>query len=216
MIILIAGQKGGCGKSTIATNIAAELASSGKDVMLVDADRQITSSTWWSERKRSHPNLPKINCVQKYDEVDATLEDLADRYEYVIVDAAGHDSYEMRSALVVCDIVLSPFRASQADLDTAQIMSDLVKKAKKLNPKMKAYSFINSASTNSKVQHTKMAIEALQGYPELTPLNAIICDRTVYRDALAEGVGATEKTGKSDSEINSRAEIKALVAEALA
>jgi chromosome partitioning protein len=216
MIILIAGQKGGCGKSTIATNIAAALASDGSDVMLVDADRQITSSTWWSERKRSHPTLPKIQCVQKYDEIDSTLEDLADRYGYVVVDAAGHDSYEMRSALVVSDIVLSPFCPSQADLDTLTTMSMLVKKAKKLNPKMQAYSLINRAPTNPKVRDTQLAVEVMLEYPELTLLDAIIRDRGVYRDALGEGLGVIEKTGRSDSEVNSREEIKALIAEMLA
>ncbi len=42
MIILIGSQKGGCGKSTTAVNICAELAKSGHDVVLVDADRQCT------------------------------------------------------------------------------------------------------------------------------------------------------------------------------
>jgi chromosome partitioning protein len=42
MIILIGSQKGGCGKSTTAVNISAELAGRGHDVVLVDADRQCT------------------------------------------------------------------------------------------------------------------------------------------------------------------------------
>ncbi|WP_419612803.1 ParA family protein, partial [Thiolapillus sp.] len=44
MIVLIGSQKGGCGKSTTAVNICAELAKSGRDVILVDADRQCTSA----------------------------------------------------------------------------------------------------------------------------------------------------------------------------
>jgi chromosome partitioning protein len=44
MIILIGSQKGGCGKSTTAVNICAELASLGHDVVLVDADRQCTAA----------------------------------------------------------------------------------------------------------------------------------------------------------------------------
>jgi chromosome partitioning protein len=43
MIILIGGEKGGTGKTTVATNLSACLASAGRDVLLVDADRQGTS-----------------------------------------------------------------------------------------------------------------------------------------------------------------------------
>ena len=44
MIVLIGSQKGGCGKSTIAINIAAHLAKHNKDIVLVDADPQLRIS----------------------------------------------------------------------------------------------------------------------------------------------------------------------------
>ena len=43
-------QKGGCGKSTMAVNICAELTNQGRDVMLVDADRQSTAANWANDR----------------------------------------------------------------------------------------------------------------------------------------------------------------------
>lgn len=50
MIILVGSEKGGVGKSTIATNVVTYLALQGKDVMLVDADKQGTSSNWSQDR----------------------------------------------------------------------------------------------------------------------------------------------------------------------
>ena len=97
MIILFAGQKGGSGKSTLASNSAAWLARKGKDVMLVDADRQGTCSRW-SEYREEDSNLPVVQCVQKYERITKALKDLDSRYEYVICDVAGRDSTEMRSA----------------------------------------------------------------------------------------------------------------------
>ena len=44
--VLVASSKGGCGKSTIATNLAAHSALKGKATVLADADRQASSSRW--------------------------------------------------------------------------------------------------------------------------------------------------------------------------
>ena len=43
MVIIIGSQKGGVGKSTIAVNLCTVLAHQGKDVILVDSDRQSSS-----------------------------------------------------------------------------------------------------------------------------------------------------------------------------
>jgi len=51
MIILLGSQKGGCGKSTTAVNLCAELAQTGADVVLVDADRQGTAARWVQDRQ---------------------------------------------------------------------------------------------------------------------------------------------------------------------
>src|SRR5579859_2833194 len=48
--ILIANSKGGCGKSTLATNLAGALALAGHKVLLADADRQ-RSSLGWAKRR---------------------------------------------------------------------------------------------------------------------------------------------------------------------
>ena len=46
MIVLIGGEKGGTGKTTIATNLAALRAMAGRDVLLVDTDPQGSASYW--------------------------------------------------------------------------------------------------------------------------------------------------------------------------
>jgi len=72
MIILLGSYKGGCGKSTLATSLAAMLAGAGGDVVLVDADKQSTASTWAADRE-ADPSLPAVACVQKYDNIRQTL-----------------------------------------------------------------------------------------------------------------------------------------------
>ena len=57
--ILVANSKGGCGKSTIATNLAAHYAHEGKNTVLVDTDRQGSSQRWCERRAGfANPVLP--------------------------------------------------------------------------------------------------------------------------------------------------------------
>ena len=64
MIVLIGGEKGGPGKTTIATNIAAMRTKEMEDVLLVDTDRQPTSSYWCSMRE-DKGTKPRVASIQK-------------------------------------------------------------------------------------------------------------------------------------------------------
>ena len=56
MIICVGGTKGGTGKSTVATNLAVMLTTSGQDVLLVDADEQGTSTDFTNMRNTNWPD----------------------------------------------------------------------------------------------------------------------------------------------------------------
>ncbi len=191
MIVLIGSQKGGCGKSTTAVNICAELAKNGRDVVLVDADRQSTAANWTMDRS-GNDALPVVHCVQKYESIRETLQDLDKRYECVIVDAAGRDSRELRTGMTAAHKLVVPFRPSQPDLDTLPNLQEIITQAKDLNPDLVVYGLITMAPTNPVVHEADEAREYLQDYPEIRLLNTIIRDRKVYRDAMSEGMGVVE------------------------
>ena len=202
MIVVVGSQKGGCGKSTTAVNICSDLAKNGKDVVLVDADRQCTAANWAMDR--SAHELPPVHCVQKYENIRDTLLDLDKRYEYVIVDAAGRDSRELRTGMTAAHILLVPFRPSQPDLDTLPNLQEIITQAKDLNPSLIVYGLLTMAPTNPLVHEIDEAREYLQDYPEIQLLNSIIRDRKIYRDAMSEGLGVVEmKNEKATEEIRS-------------
>ena len=62
MILTVGGEKGGPGKSTVATTLAAMRASTGRQVLLVNADAQSTSIHWATAR-RDHPEMPQVTSV---------------------------------------------------------------------------------------------------------------------------------------------------------
>lgn len=191
MIILIGSQKGGCGKSTTAVNICAELAKNGRDTVLVDADRQCTSANWAMDRSENEA-LPTVHCVQKYENIRDTLLDLDKRYEFVVVDAAGRDSRELRTGMTAAHILVVPFRPSQPDLDTLPKMQEIITQAKDLNPELTVVGLLTMAPTNPVVHEDQEAREYLQDYPGIKLLDTILRDRKVYRDAMSDGLGVVE------------------------
>ena len=192
MIILIGAQKGGCGKSTLAVNLAAEFKRLGSDVCLVDADSQMTTTNWALERLES--DKEDISYVRLSDNVNKPLKDLASRYELVIVDVAGRDSRELRTAMLAADIMLTPFRPSQPDLDTLPTLLELTESSKDINEKLKCLAVLTMAPTNVNVNEINEARESIAEYPEFTLCKTVIKDRKAYRDSISYGAGVVEWT----------------------
>jgi chromosome partitioning protein len=111
--ILVASSKGGCGKTTIATNLAAHFAQDGKNTVLVDADRQ-GSSQRWAERRAGLP-APVLA-------VSGLRRDWAQRIpadaKCVVVDApAAIRAGELAELLDDIDVLLIPVLPSRIDLE---------------------------------------------------------------------------------------------------
>lgn len=191
MILLLGGEKGGTGKSTISVNLAVWLAGQGKDVILIDTDRQRTSSHF-IDRRNELGNMPKVHCAEKYGNVYDTVKDMSSRYEYVLVDAGGRDSEELRTAMVVANKLYVPLKASQPDLETSVHMNELVKLARGLNQQLMAHLVISMGSTHPAVHEDQEATEILAELPEFAMSSVVIRERKAYRDAMAEGRGVME------------------------
>jgi chromosome partitioning protein len=175
-------------------------------VVLVDADRQSTSSRWAQDRQ-SRKASP-VHCVQKYDNIRETLFDLDKRYEIVVVDAAGRDSRKLRTAMTAAHVLLVPFRPSQPDLDTLPALQEIITGAKDLNPGLKVFGVLTMAPTNPAVNEADEARAYLSDFPEIQTLRSIIRDRKVYRDAMSEGLGVVDMGNEK-----ARAEIQLLTKE---
>lgn len=217
-IILIGGEKGGTGKTTLATNIAACLAGRGRDIMLVDADPQGTSSRWKERRDALATAEPPIkvapvHCVQKTGDLMSTLKDLAGRFDQVIVDAGGRDSKEFRSALCVADCLYSPLKPSLPDVETMLHVNELVGQVKAgINPDILALMLISSSPSNPSIQEAQEAQEELEKFDQIGLSPTVIRERVAYRKAFFDGLGVTDVVGKR-SFGEAKAEIELLVDE---
>lgn len=192
MIVLIGGEKGGPGKTTIATNLAAMRTSEIEDVLLVDTDKQPTSSYWCSLRE-DKGILPRVSSVQKYDKAVRTeILELKRKYTDIIIDAGGRDSPELRGALLVCDKAIFPLRPSQFDLWTLGRLHSLVETASEINEKLKAFVVINQASPNPAVKEADEMRAFLDEFDDIKMLSTLICERISFRRSALHGMAVAE------------------------
>ena len=205
MIILIGGEKGGTGKTTIATNLAAIRSRKGHDILLVDTDKQGSASAW-SDMRDSKNDRARVPNIQKFgSNLTQDIKDLERRYEDIIIDAGGRDSVELRAAMTIANKMFVPVQASQFDIWTLSIINDLVSQAKGFNPSLKPKILINRATTNPSVQEVQEAREVFGEFEELSLADSILRERIAYRKAAKGGLSVIELDKldkKSISEVN--------------
>lgn len=192
MILLIGGEKGGTGKTTIATNIASMRSLSGRDVLLIDTDPQ-GSANYWAQSRDEENIIPRVACIQKFGKgLAKEVQDLVHRYQDIIIDAGGRDSLELRSALVVAEKIYIPIQPSQFDIWTLNQMDELVEAAKGFNPGLQARVIISRSSTNPSVHESDDTSKLLADFPNLDLADVSVRDRIAYRKAAKDGLAVIE------------------------
>ncbi len=193
-IVLFGGEKGGTGKTTLATNMAAMLALQGKDVLLMDTDRQGTASFWATVREDTEIE-PRVACVQKFGKgLASQVRDLAGRYDEIVIDAGGRDSMELRYALGISDRAYIPVQPFQFDIWTIRQMDDLVEMAQGLNEELQAFIVLNRVSTNPAVREDQETRDFFkeENFQHVTLLNSILRDRIALRKSARDGLSVLE------------------------
>lgn len=111
--VLVASSKGGAGKSTVATHLAAHFALEGKRTVLVDADRQKSASHWCAKRAGLDSAVLPVDGTRRGWE-----KQLPNDAQRVVIDApAGAMADDLESFLALADAVLVPVNPSIIDLE---------------------------------------------------------------------------------------------------
>ena len=178
--VLVASSKGGVGKTTLSTNLAAHFAVDGKRTVLVDADRQ-GSSRHWAEKRAlmDHAVLPLDGTRRDWDKHLP-----ADAQRVVVDAAAGAHGAELAHFLDVADAVVVPVLPSMIDIEaTVPFLDTLAKHPRVRKGKLPVGLVGNRLRpwTNASQQF----MEALRQWPY--PLVAELRDTQAY--VLMAGLG---------------------------
>lgn len=120
--ILIANAKGGCGKTTLATNLASYFAKQGHKTALIDYDPQGSSNEWAQARDKSLPEIYSVAAYRKTG-VNSTRSfqlKVPSNTTHVIYDTpAGLSGNELSDLIRQCDVILMPVIPSSIDMRAA-------------------------------------------------------------------------------------------------
>jgi chromosome partitioning protein len=191
MILVCGGIKGGSGKTTMATNLAAMRAGAGKDVLLVDADEQESATIFTAIRKRDQRERPQYtSIILRESQVRAEIDRMRVKYDDVIVDTGGRDTRAQRASLSLADVLLLPFNPRSLDIWTIENVEKLLEDMRTVNPQLRAVSFLNRADpAGSDNQDSREILSEIAG---IEFAGVTIVNRKAFGRAVALGLCVTE------------------------
>lgn len=193
MIIGVLNQKGGVGKTTIATNLAAVVAKAGNRVLLVDADPQ-GSSMAWSAVREADPLFPVISMAKPT--LHRDLPEIAADYDVVIIDGAPRVNDLGRAAILASDMVLMPVQPSPYDVWASADTVQLVREAMQFKENIKPVFVINRKIVNTAIGRD--VHNALSQF-EFPVLPVEICQRVGFAESAGQGLAVIETDPRSDA-----------------
>lgn len=190
MIIGFQNQKGGVGKSTLATNCAARFAQISSTT-LMDSDPQGSSIKWRGKRAEElgSPGFSTMWLPKPI--VHKEVEELQKNHDFILIDAAGAllNSEGQRnrltlSALLAVDIVIVPVLASGADIDSTIEFLDVVEEARMHKPNLVSVIVWNRVEDNTVITRQYRDLLDQEKFPIM---DTMIPKSVTFPEALSEG-----------------------------
>jgi chromosome partitioning protein len=180
--IVVASQKGGSGKTTLAAHLAVTIERSGcGPTVLIDLDPQATLSGWWNRRDAEAPACAAAASLGALPDKLAELAEAG--FAWAVIDTPPAIGATNRLAIGVADLVVIPTRASPHDLNALGSTLEIVQEASK------PFVFVlNSAKPGTAI--STQAVALLSEHGPVCP--AVIGDRVMYASSMSDGRSIAE------------------------
>ena len=195
-VITIAQQKGGAGKTTIASNLAVALAQSNKNsVAVLDTDPQGSMGRWCITREENFADKKGVAqlTLRTASAWGARYEarSLAKEHDFVVIDTPPKMGLDGRPAVEAADLVLVPMTPSEMDKWATEPTLELIEREKqdslivlnRVNPR-------TNLVQRMRVEIPKMGVKLAK-----TEIN----QRVIYADVISSGLSVLEKSPSSEA-----------------
>lgn len=182
-VISIANPKGGAGKTTLALVLADQLSSNGASVAVVDADPNAIIAKWHARRGGEGRGTP-FEVVAKPSEgaMIATVDQLAQDYQFVIVDLEGTASRMTSRAFARSHLVLVPFNQSPIDAELAANAVALIHEESEALQRALPFRLVRSRDGSAITTKSSKRIATAIAEAGLPVLRVGLVERAAFRD----------------------------------
>lgn len=202
-VIAVLNQKGGSGKTTIATHLARALQLDGNDVVLIDSDPQGSARDWAAVREDQPLSVVGIDRPT----IERDLKSLGHK-DFVVIDGAPQAADLAVSAIKAAHMILIPVQPSPYDIWATADLVDLVKqRIEVMEGKLKAAFIVSRA-----IKGTRIGSEVTHALNEygLPVLDARITQRVSYPSTAAIGNTVLDSEPGGDAAREVRAMLKGI------
>lgn len=208
-VIGIVQVKGGAGRSTLATNLAAALAHEGSTTLLDGDVPQGTSSSWGALRN-SGGRLGALSVAAATSHLDLAhkVQQLSGKQDYIVIDGPPRIAEVTRAMLVMSDLCLIPLGPSVAEVWATTDLLKTIEQARLSQHPVDARIVWNRFRGHTRsARELGESVRMELGMPEL---KSRLGSRVAYCEALARGLAVDEWQDKAAS-----SELQALAQEVL-
>jgi chromosome partitioning protein len=214
-IIAFVNQKGGVGKSTLATNIAATLSENYR-VVLLDTDEQGSSELWCNARDEDYAERCKVRSFSKHykktinaSAVTIDLENIASTCDIVVVDTPGRNEFVSLGVISAANLVIIPLTPGNYSLWSSDATMQLIQKVAAIRENDFAARFLLNRKDKRKVSDEMH--KALKDF-EIPLMETTIGNRNIYENSSG-GLSVLEITARTESDREGKREMRELVGE---
>ena len=202
-IIAVLNEKGGTGKSTIATNLATLLHRRGRSVVLVDADPQGTARDWRAASPEEM-DLPPVVAIDRAAMLGQSLKSLA--ADFAVIDSPAKAGDIAAAIVSVSDLALLVIQPSGADVWASAATVRLIRTKRDMGGAIDAAFLVNRAVGGTKL--SKLIRSGDWNEYGLDQMDATVGNRIAFAQAMTDGISVFDLP-----DFAARLEIEAIVNE---
>lgn len=189
LVISFLNQKGGVGKTTLATNISRAIQQDGNKVLLVDSDPQGSARDWNEVNDGTIVSVIGLDRESLAHDIEAVRSD----YDFIVIDGAPQIAKMSAAAVKISDVIVIPVQPSPYDIWACSDLVEIIELRKEVKPDLKVFFLINRAIKNTKLEGEVKV--ALQDY-KFPILETYTTQRIIYPTVASDGKTVFESSDK--------------------